>query len=425
MGGSPKSQGGAGVPLDSRALGAADAAKNEFVSRVSHELRTPLNTILGFGELLALGELTGEQRDWVSMMVTAAHHLASVMDDIADISRMEARKLSLSVEPVPAQRLVADALELVRPLAAAHGVQLDPPPESGLFVRADQQRLRQVLLNLLSNAIKYNHPAGKVTIAVAGLPGGKVRISVADTGRGIAAPDLDRLFTPFQRLDAAAAGIEGTGLGLALCRQLVEAMAGTVGVTSTLGEGSTFWAELPATQPAQVSPAAGGEGSPAGARAYTSPKTILYVEDMVENLRLVEQVIKRRPSARLVPAMLGGVALDLAAEYHPDVILLDLHLPDMPGEELLHRFRADPVTSSTPVVILSADATRAQVRRLLAAGAAAYLTKPIGVRPLLETLDRLLGQPRPPASAPVPAGDQAAERIARAAAIEDGGDSGQ
>jgi len=381
---------------------AAGEVKAEFASRLSRELRAPLNTILGFGELLALDDLSDGQREKTSLMVKAARQVKDVMDGILDISRTEDRELSLSVEAVPATAAVASALELIRPRAGSQGVHLDPPPQSGLSVRADQQRLRQVLLNLLSNSVKYNHPGGKVTVTVASRPGERVRISVTDTGRGIPEADLTRLFTPFQRLDAAEAGIEGTGLGLALCRRLVTAMGGSAGATSTQGLGSTFWVELPAAKPAEISTPT-TRPAPAGVRAYPSPKTLLYVEDMVENLQLIEHILRRRPSVRLVPAMLGGVALDLATEHHPDVILLDLHLPDMSGEELLRRFQADPATSRTPVVILSADAVEAQRTRLLGAGAAAYVTKPIGVRAFLETVDRLVGQ------APLWAGVSAAE----------------
>jgi signal transduction histidine kinase/CheY-like chemotaxis protein len=381
---------------------AVGEVKAEFASRLSRELRAPLNTILGFGELLALDDLSDEQREKASLMVKAARQVKGVMDGILDISRMEDRELSLSVEAVPATAAVASALDLIRPQAGSQGVRLDPPPQSGLIVCADRQRLRQVLLNLLSNSVKYNHPGGKVTVTVASRPGERVRISVTDTGRGIPEADLTRLFTPFQRLDAAEAGIEGTGLGLALCRRLVTAMGGSAGVTSTQGLGSTFWVELPAAKPAEISTPT-TRPAPAGVRAYPSPKTLLYVEDMVENLQLIEHILRRRPSVRLVPAMLGGVALDLATEHHPDVILLDLHLPDMSGEELLRRFQADPATSRTPVVILSADAAEAQRTRLLGAGAAAYVTKPIGVRAFLETVDRLVGQ------APLWAGVSAAE----------------
>src|SRR6266851_958218 len=380
-----------------QALRAASEAKNQFMSRVSHELRTPLNAIMGFGELLSLGEVTAEHHEWVSMMLKAARHLLVLLDEVVDISSIETRGLSLSMEAVPVAGLITDALELVQPLAMSRGVHLDPAPPlaSRWYVHADHQRLRQVLLNLLSNAIKYNHPAGTVTITASQQPGDRLRIAVADTGRGIAADDLDRLFTPFERLDAAQAGIEGTGLGLALSRQLVSAMGGTSGVQSTLGEGSVFWIELPAAEPIAVAQVAIARDPVAVPRTYAAPKTVLYVEDMVENLRLVEQILKQRPSTTVIPAMLGGVALDLARQHHPDLILLDLHLPDIPGEEVLRRLQADPGTRTIPVAVLSADATPQQIDRLLAAGAASYLTKPLSVRTFLQAADQVLGEQSP------------------------------
>jgi len=385
---------------------AARDAKTEYVSRVSHELRTPINTVLGFGELLCLGDLTAEHREWASMMVKAARHLASLINDIADISRAETQKLSVSIEPVPAASVISGALDLIRPLAASHGVHLDPSPAASEYVFADPRRLRQVLLNLLSNAVKYNHPAGRVTVTVDPRPGERLRIAIRDTGRGIADYDIGQLFTPFQRLDAAQAGIEGAGLGLTLSRQLIEAMGGTIDATSASGEGSVFWVELPVAQPAATADAAAAADPVVEVRAYTAPKTILYVEDMLETLLLVEHILKQRPSTSLVPAMLGGAALDLAAEYRPHLILLDLNLPDMPGEELLRRLKADPATSATPVVIISAEADSERMEHLLAVGAAAYLTKPISVRDFLHTLDTLLTAPAS-ATAVAAAGDQA------------------
>ena len=372
---------------------AAQDAKTEYVSRVSHELRTPLNTILGFGELLSLGDLSAEHREWASMMVKAARHLASFINDIADISRAEMHKLSVSIEPVPVGSVIADALDLIRPLSASHGVHLDPPPPAGQYVFADPRRLRQVLLNLLSNAVKYNHPAGRVTVSIDSRPDERLRIRIRDTGRGIADYDIGQLFTPFQRLDAAQAGIEGAGLGLTLSRQLIEAMGGTIGATSAHGEGSLFWVELPIAQPVAAADAATGADPVVESRAYTAPKTILYVEDMLETLLLVEHILKQRPSTSLIPAMLGGAALDLAAEYRPHLILLDLNLPDIPGEELLRRIKADPATSATPVVIISGETDGERIDNLLAVGAAAYLTKPISVRDFLHTLDTLLTEP--------------------------------
>ncbi len=375
------------------ALRAANEAKNEFLSRVSHELRTPLNAILGFGELLSLSDITPDHRDWVTMMLKAARHLLMLLDEVLDISRMEARNLSLSMEAVPVQALIDDALELVRPLSTAQGVHLDSaPPGAGWHVHADHQRARQVLLNLMSNAIKYNHPGGTVTVTTSEQSGERLRIAVADTGRGISGEDLGRLFVPFERLDASQAGIEGTGLGLALSRHLVEAMGGTTGVTSTPGVGSEFWVELALTEPAAVAQRAIARDAVTASRLYSSDKTVLYVEDLVENVRLVEQILKHRPSVTLIPAMLAGVALDLARQHHPDLVLLDLHLPDMPGEQVLSRLHGDPATRSIPVVVLSADATKDHIRGLLAVGADAYLTKPISVRALLLAVDQALGE---------------------------------
>ncbi len=377
------------------ALRAANDAKNEFLSRVSHELRTPLNAVLGFGDLLSLGELSREHHEWVDLICKAGRHLLDLLNDVLDIARIEGGHLALTTDAVPVAALLGDALNLVRPMAAADAVTLPPPPRlpADLCVAADHQRLRQVLLNLLSNAIKYNHPTGAVTVTVEHRRRGWLRIAVTDTGRGISADALGKLFTPFERLDAAAAGIDGTGLGLVLSRHLVEAMGGTLDVSSLLGQGSTFSIELPAAIRATAEPPTPDRDALIAPRRYTTAKTVLYVEDMVANVRLVEQILTRRPSITLIPAMLAGIALDLAREHRPDLVLLDLHLPDLPGEEVMRRLHADPVTRDAPIVVLSADATRRQVDQLLAAGATAYLTKPIAVRDLLTTVDTVIGEP--------------------------------
>jgi signal transduction histidine kinase/CheY-like chemotaxis protein len=394
-----------------QARATADNTKDEFVARVNHEMRNPMNTILGFGELLSLGDLSAEHREWATTLVKAARQLASFMDDVVDITRAQARELSMTIEAVGAGSIIADAVDLIRPLAASHGVHIDALPRSSQHVYADQRRLRQVLLNLLSNAVKYNHPAGRVSVCVESVAGSSARISIADTGRGIAGYDIERLFTPFQRLDAAQAGIEGAGLGLTLSRQLIEAMGGTVGATSKQGEGSVFWVDLPvAPMTVAAAPVTGGEQL-ITSRAYAGPKTVLYIEDLVETLRLVEHIFKQRPSVGIVPAMLGGVALDLAAENHPDLILLDLNLPDISGEELLHRLKSDPATAAIPVIIVSAETDQARIDRLLADGATGYLTKPISVRGFLQVIDTVLDQPEPPAVQPE---EQARANVARA-----------
>jgi signal transduction histidine kinase/CheY-like chemotaxis protein len=374
------------------ALRAASQTKDDFLSRVSHELRTPLNAVLGFAELLSLSDLTAEHRAWVTTILKAGRHLLALLNDVLDIARIDGGHLSLSVEAVPIDQLLADAVELAAPLASVRDVHLRPPPtrSTSTYVAGDHQRLRQVLLNLLSNAVKYNHPGGIVSLTAADTTDDRVRIAVTDTGRGISRDGLTKLFAPFERLDAAQTGIEGTGLGLALSRQLVESMNGSLTATSTLGRGSTFTVELPATQPLAV--ARGGDtDTTIVPRTYPTAKRVLYVEDMVENVRLVEQILTHRPAVTLIPAMLAGVAIDLAREHHPDLILLDLHLPDMSGGEVLRRLHADPATRDIPVVALSADATQTNIDRLLAAGAASYLTKPIRIRTLLDTIDHIIG----------------------------------
>jgi CheY-like chemotaxis protein len=234
-------------------------------------------------------------------------------------------------------------------------------------VAADRQRLRQVLINLLSNAIKCNHPTGTASISVEHRPERWLRIQVGDTGRGIAPESLGKLFTAFERLDAAQAGFEGTGLGLALSQNLAQGMGGSLGVSSLPGKGNAFWIDLPTIDPGIVDHTT-EDTEVLGLRGHPDPRRMLYVEDMVENVRLVEEILTRPPSITLIPAMLAGVALYLAREHRPDLILLDLHLPDMPGEQPLSPLRAEPATRDIRVVAFSADPTRHHNDRLLAAG---------------------------------------------------------
>ena len=390
-----------------QALRAANEAKNTFLSRISHELRTPLTAILGFSQLLAHDELSPDHRDWVSTVLKAGQHLLTLLDDILDISHIEDGYLSTSIEPIPIVSVITDALNISRPLAEAGGIRLSAPPKlpTDLCVAADHKRLRQVLLNLLSNAIKYNHPTGTVSVTVGHPADQRLRISVTDSGRGIPANSLGKLFTPFERLDAAQAGIAGTGLGLALSRQLMHAMHGTLEVSSLPGQGSTFWLDLPTTEPVTTQPAAQSgnlahrDPGNGGGCSSGDAKRVLYVEDMVENMQLVERILTRRPHVTLIPAMLGAIAQDLARNHQPHLILLDLHLPDITGEEVMRRLQADPTTSSIPILVLSADATEDHIARLLATGAAGYLTKPFAFNDLLHTIDELL-HPHPPQPSP-------------------------
>jgi CheY-like chemotaxis protein len=264
-----------------------------------------------------------------------------------------------------------------------------------LFVHADRQRLLQVLLNLLSNAVKYNHVGGRVTVSVDAVSPGLLRINVTDTGNGIRPEDIGRVFEPFDRLGAESTGVEGTGVGLTLSKYLVERMAGVLGVRSDLGVGTTFTVDLPPSDAPDV-PALGVEPRPDEAVSVATLR-VLHVEDNLANLELVEQVLTRSGVVELLAAMTGSLGLELAREHDPDLILLDLHLPDMHGTELLAALRAEPSTADIPVVVVTADATPSQIQRLRDSGVAAYLTKPIDIRELLrvvETVATGTGEPR-------------------------------
>jgi signal transduction histidine kinase/ActR/RegA family two-component response regulator len=373
-------------------LRVANEAKNEFLSRMSHELRTPLAAIMGFSELLGLSDLGEEKQRWVSQVFKASQHLLSLINEVLDLSRIEAGQLSISPEPVPLGRILEEALELMGPVAESRGVVIHPPPAlaGSSYVFADEQRLKQVLINLVSNAVKYNRDGGEVRIALDAVDSDRLRISVEDTGAGIDEESQAKLFVPFERLNAAASGVDGTGLGLALSRTLIEAMGGSIGVESTPGVGSRFLIELGRGEPAAVEMPSGEEHPLLAERAYTGERRLLYIEDTIANVRLIEEILQSRPSIRLIPAMMGQLGLELAREHDPDLILLDLHLPDLNGEEVLAQLRADERTRDIPVIILSADATMRQLAPLLATGARDYLTKPIRVRRLLEVMDDFL-----------------------------------
>jgi PAS domain S-box-containing protein len=370
----------------------ANQAKSEFLSRMSHELRTPLNAVIGFGQLLELDDLDERQSEGVDQILRAGRHLLGLINEVLDISRIESGAMSISPEPVHLGSVLAEALSLIRPLADEAQVTLDADPSTinGLHVEADQQRLKQVLINLLANAVKYNRQGGSVRVTCSRDAGGRVEVTLADTGRGMTADQLERLFDPFDRLGAESGDVEGTGLGLALSIGLMEKMGGTIRAESEAGVGTTMRVELnPAEEPTAEVTAIGTGGATVNG-ASPGRRTILYVEDNLSNLKLVERALEQLPEVRLIPAMHGELGLDLAGQHRPDLILLDLHLPDMHGAEVLERLKADSATAAIPVVVVSADATPSQVERLLATGAEQYLTKPIDVERLLEVVQGAL-----------------------------------
>jgi PAS domain S-box-containing protein len=377
----------------------ANRAKSDFLSRMSHELRTPLNSILGFGELLQLRPLETEDRASIDRMVAAGRHLLDLINDVLDIARIETDQLELVLEPVEVHAVVADALALVRPFADQRGIGLDdatgsgpdgPPPS--LAVLADRPRLLQVLLNLLSNAIKYNRPNGLVRVSVETDGDGWARILVADTGPGIPALLLPRLFTPFDRLGAELGSVEGTGLGLSVVKRLVDGMKGRVDLDTDALRGTTFRVELPIAAAAALAEVA---AAPAAAGPVLPPirsRSVLVVEDNEPNRELLERILRRMGDIDIATASTGAEALRLASNRHRDLVLLDLGLPDMDGAEVLQRLLADPETRDVPIAVLSADATDDRQRALLEAGAVRYLTKPFNIAELMEAISQMLAE---------------------------------
>jgi signal transduction histidine kinase/ActR/RegA family two-component response regulator len=372
----------------------ANKAKSQFLSRMSHELRTPLNSVLGFAQLLEIGELDADDRDAVEHILKGGTHLLDLINEVLDISRIESGDLALSIESVLARDVVAESIDLIRPLANGRGIHLvDRTATCVEYVFADRQRLKQVMLNLLSNAVKYNRLGGTITVACEHTTATRLRLTVADTGLGIAPDDLGLLFVPFERLGADLTEIEGSGIGLALSRRLADAMGGTLDLVSTVGSGSTFWIELPRVEGAVERYERLGSGVPAEPQAASTEvrHAVLYIEDNLANVTLVQRIMAQRNDIELLPAMQGRLGVDLARQHRPALILMDLHLPDITGEEVLQQLRDDPVTRSIPVVVVSADATTGQMQRLQSAGATAYLTKPFNVRELLDTVTQLVG----------------------------------
>jgi PAS domain S-box-containing protein len=372
----------------------ANQAKSEFLSRMSHELRTPLNAVIGFGQLLQLDDMDARQSEAVEQILKAGRHLLHLINEVLDISRIESGTMSLSLEPVHLGSVLAEALSLIRPLADEADVRLIPHPaeHADVHVLADQQRLKQVLINLLSNAVKYNRRGGDVSVQCTELAEGRIEVAVADTGHGMSAEQLVRLFEPFDRLGAERTDIEGTGLGLSLSKGLVEAMGGVITAESEPGTGSTVRIQLDGAAGQDEQPVAASRAEAPNGRSPET-RTIVYIEDNLSNLKLVERLLERLPDVRLIPAMQGKLGIDLARQHQPALILLDLHLPDLHGREVLEQLKRDPATAAIPVVVLSADAGPAQLERLRTAGAAGCLTKPIDVESLLSVIRGAAGDP--------------------------------
>jgi nitrogen-specific signal transduction histidine kinase/CheY-like chemotaxis protein len=364
----------------------ANRAKSEFLSRMSHDLRTPLNAVLGFAQLLEMELRAPAELESVRQILNGGTHLLDLINEILDIAAIEAGRLPLSPETLPVSEAVSNVVELLRPLAGLRRIEIDVTIPAEVQVRGDRQRLRQVLVNLIGNAVKYNVPGGAVRVTSADGSHGSIRVRVEDTGPGIAADKMRLLFRPFERLGAESGPVEGTGLGLAVAKGLVEAMGGRIGVDSAVGSGTTFWFELPRAEAAAAANAApAGTDSTAETRRATG--TVLYIEDNLSNVRLMQRIMGRRPGMVLIAVPSGREGLAVAAREKPDLIFLDLQLPDMRGEEVLAALRQQGGPARVPIAVLSADSGSAQMERLHAAGADAYFPKPIEIARLLRFID--------------------------------------
>ena len=373
----------------------ANLAKSDFLSSMSHELRTPLSAILGFAQLMDSGSPlpTVSQKRSIDQILKAGWYLLELINEILDLALIESGKLSLSLEPISLTEVMRECQNMIEPQAQKRGISVVFPHfELRYYVNADRTRVKQVLINLLSNAIKYNKANGTVAVEYLESTPGCVRICVKDAGEGLTPEKIGQLFQPFNRLGQEANLEQGTGIGLTVCKRLIELMGGVIGVESTVGKGSVFWIELNLTAEPQL---AAGAAQPAAVaqehvHANAQLRTLLYVEDNPANLMLVEDLIARRPDIRLLSAMDGNQGVELARAAQPDVILMDLNLPGISGVRALKILAEDPSTAHIPVVALSANAMPRDIEKGLAAGFFRYLTKPIKVDKFMETLDLVL-----------------------------------
>ncbi|MED5613431.1 PAS domain S-box protein [Janthinobacterium sp. P210005] len=377
----------------------ASQAKDRFLTSMSHELRTPLNAILGFAQLLANEALPAtalQKRTFVQNIVTSGRHLLTLINEILDLAKIESGSLSLSMEAVTLPALIEEVRVMVEEQAQQRQIHLVFPACEALTLRADHTRLKQVLLNLLSNAIKYNRPAGKVELEVSQPEEQRVRIAIRDTGKGLDDAQMAELFQPFNRLGQEAGSEEGTGIGLVVTKRLVELMGGNMGVHSCLGVGSVFWIELDtmAAPPAgqaetECPPVAAGDAVDAGDDAG-GQALLLYVEDNPASLRLVEDIVSFLPHLRLISATDARQGIALALERRPDVILMDINLPGMNGNQAQRILRNDTRTAHIPVIALTANAMKGDIRHGLAAGFFRYLTKPVEITLLNAAIEEAL-----------------------------------
>jgi len=367
----------------------ANRAKSDFLSSMSHELRTPMNAILGFAQMLEYDAgLSDDQQDNVHEILKGGRHLLELINEVLDLSKIEAGHVDLSLEPIDINCIVNECKAMVEPLMATKQITMHLNIPLQAAVRADRVRFKQALLNLLSNAVKYNRDNGHIYLDVQPGANWRLRISVTDTGAGIAPESIKDIFQPFNRLGAEHSEIEGTGIGLTITRQLVELMGGAIGVDSQVGVGSTFWIELPS----EVMPDINVDAEDAA--TATVPQTeqyhILCIDDNPANLKLITQMLNLRQHIHLTTAHTPELGIGLALTHQPDLVLLDINMPHMDGYQVLNVLKSDADLKDVPVIAVTANAMPRDIERGRAAGFNGYITKPLNLTEFLETIDGFL-----------------------------------
>lgn len=386
----------------------ARRAKSTFLSRVSHEMRTPLNAVIGFTQLLRLspeGAGPTQVAQYTDHVLRASEHLLTLINDLLDLQRVDEGRLALQLKPLALQAVVGATFDLLQPLARQHDVALRNQVDSAVWVTADAQRLRQVLINIVSNAIQYNRSGGWVRIDL--LPGDarQCLLTVEDTGSGLTQEQLARLFQPFERLGHESSAIEGSGLGLLIARRLVEEMGGRLTLSSLPASGTRVTIALPGADAPHAAGTGASAPTAAAKRPDATPATdgvpssapaslrMLYVEDNRINAILFEEALRLRGGIELQVAEDGAEALALVAQWKPEILVLDANLPDMSGYDVLARLRELPALADVPAFMCSADAMAEDVQRATAAGFVGYWTKPIDIARVMSDLDRLRLRP--------------------------------
>lgn len=374
----------------------ANHAKSEFLSRMSHELRTPMNSVLGFTQLLkgdTKNPLADYQMENVDRIYSAGKHLLELINEVLDLARIEAGELQLTIEAIDIVEILNEVISISRPIADEGGIslELESGHDQSCYVVADSGCLRQVLLNLVSNAIKFNKPGGSVKLSFANEKNLKIRISVKDTGPGVAPENMDKLFVPFDRLDVDQTEIEGTGIGLTISKQLIENMGGAIGVDSVVGKGSCFYVDLPGTgRPVDTLPI---ESEPAPSQKNIPNKTqkkILYIEDILSNGKLMELALSSRSHIQFQFHSNAEEGIECAHKHLPDLILMDINLPGMSGLTAFQKLKESPQTRSIPVIAVTANAMGDDVKKAIDMGFHSYITKPFDIALLLTKIDEIL-----------------------------------